>query len=83
VEVVLKDGRRFETRVAMPMGSLAAPFPTETYWTKYQGCVAGVMEPEAAAALRRALERLPALDHLGPIMEPLAGPFTFQHTDPQ
>lgn len=77
VEVALKDGRRFETRVAMPLGSLAAPFPTEAYWAKYQGCVAGLIEPQAAAALRDALARLPALDRLEPLMAPLAGRFAF------
>lgn len=77
VEVVLKDGRRLETKVAMPMGSLAAPFPTEAYWTKYQGCVAGALDAGPAAALRDALERLPALDDIGALMRPLAGPFAF------
>jgi 2-methylcitrate dehydratase PrpD len=76
VEVVLKDGRRFETAIAMPMGSLAAPFPTEAYWTKYQGCVAGILGPADSAALRQTLERLPALDHLGALVAPLAGPFS-------
>ena len=77
VEVVLKDGRRFETRVAMPMGSLAAPFPIEAYWTKYEGCVAGRLDPADSAALRRALERLPELPDLAAVMAPLAPPFAF------
>ena len=77
VEVVLKDGRRFDTKVAMPMGSLAAPFPIEAYWTKYEGCVAGHLRASDAAALRAALERLPDLPDLQPVMEPLAGPFAF------
>jgi 2-methylcitrate dehydratase PrpD len=78
VEIVLKDGRRFETRVAMPMGSLAAPFPIEAYWTKYEGCVAGHLGEAGTAALRRALERLPDLPDLGAVMAPLAAPFAFQ-----
>jgi hypothetical protein len=63
------------------MGSLAAPFPTEAYWTKYQGCVAGILDPADSAALRQALERLPALDHLGSLMAPLAGPFASQRAE--
>jgi len=75
VEVLLKDGRSFETKVAMPMGSLAAPFPIEAYWTKFEGCVAGFLRPAEAAALREALERLPRLLDLEAVMAPLAGPF--------
>jgi len=77
VEVVLKDGRRLETRVAMPMGSLAAPFPIEAYWTKYEGCVAGLLDVGEAAALRDALERLPGLPNLAPVMAPLGSRFAF------
>src|SRR5688572_14238480 len=58
VEVVLKDGRTVSTRIAMPLGSIAAPFETSQYWEKYEGCVAGVMRPEAKEALRKALERM-------------------------
>jgi 2-methylcitrate dehydratase PrpD len=75
VEVVLMDGRRFETKVAMPMGSLAAPFPIEAYWTKYEGCVAGHLGESEAEALRDALERFPGLREVAPVMAPLAGPF--------
>jgi 2-methylcitrate dehydratase PrpD len=78
VEVVLTDGRRLDTKVAMPMGSLAAPFPIDAYWTKYEGCVAGHLGGAEAEALRRALERLPELPDLGPVMAPLAAPFAFQ-----
>jgi 2-methylcitrate dehydratase PrpD len=81
VEVVLKDGRRFETEVAMPMGSLAAPFPIEAYWTKYEGCVAGHLGLAETASLRHALERLPELPDLGPVMAPLAGPLLSMAAD--
>lgn len=76
VEIVLKDGRAFSAAFAMPVGSLAAPFSTDQYWAKFEGCVAGVLPGEAEAAARRALERLPELPSLAPLMEPLAGPFT-------
>ncbi|MDP8994060.1 MAG: MmgE/PrpD family protein [Pseudomonadota bacterium] len=78
VEVVLKDGRRLATAVAMPMGSLAAPFPIEQYWEKYEGCVAAFLRDPEAAALRRALEDLPALPSLAPLTAPLSGAFAFQ-----
>jgi 2-methylcitrate dehydratase PrpD len=78
IEAVLKDGRTFETSIAMPMGSLAAPFPLDQYWAKYEGCVAGHLGPEDAAALRSALERLPELPDLGPLFAPLAAPFASQ-----
>lgn len=80
VEVVLKDGRRFETSIAMPTGSLAAPFPIEAYWTKYEGCVAGHLGNDDAEALRNALDRLPRLPDLGEVMAPLATPFAL-HSD--
>lgn len=75
VEIVLTDGRRFETKVAMPMGSLAAPFPIEAYWTKYEGCVAGHLGAADAQALRAGLEKLPELPDLEGVMEPLSTPF--------
>ena len=75
VEVRLKDGRSVSTSVAMPMGSLAAPFPIDQYWAKYEGCVAGLLSSQGKAALRDALERLPDLPNLGPLMSPLAEPF--------
>jgi 2-methylcitrate dehydratase PrpD len=78
VEVVLKDGRSLSTAVAMPMGSLAAPFPLDQYWAKYEGCVGGVMAGEDAIALRAALEGLPDLTDLGPLFAPLAAPFASQ-----
>jgi 2-methylcitrate dehydratase PrpD len=78
IEVMLKDGRSFETAVAMPMGSLAAPFPLDQYWTKYEGCVAGHLGAGEAAALRDALARLPELHDLGLLFAPLAAPFASQ-----
>jgi 2-methylcitrate dehydratase PrpD len=74
VEVVLTDGRRFETKVPMPVGSLAAPFSIEDHWAKFDGCVAGAMPDPAKAALRDALERLPELESLAQLMEPLGFP---------
>jgi 2-methylcitrate dehydratase PrpD len=77
VEVVLRDGRSFATSVAMPLGSIAAPFAIEQYWAKYEGCVAGILDP-AAAEVRDALEALPRLASLVPLTGPLTGPFRWQ-----
>ncbi len=77
VTATLKDGRRFAIAVAMPNGSLAAPFTLDQLWAKYDGCAAGSLAPEAAAALRRALTDLPLLPTIAPLMAPLAGPFAF------
>lgn len=71
VEVVLRDGRRFQMAVPMPMGSIAAPFPTEQYWVKFDGCVAGLLPEAEAAAARAALAELPRVASLAPLMNPL------------
>lgn len=71
VEAVLKDGRRFETAVAMPVGSLAAPFGWAEQWEKFDGCVAGCLGAARAGELRAALERLPELPSIAPVMNPL------------
>ena len=75
VEVVLKDGRRFETKVPMPVGSLAAPFSLDQYWTKLEGCAAGLLAAPALADVRRNLADLPNLPSVRPLMASLAGPF--------
>jgi 2-methylcitrate dehydratase PrpD len=71
VEMVLKDGRTVATRIAMPLGSIAAPFDMAQYWEKYAGCVAEVMSADAAASLREALEVMPNLPTIEPVMAPL------------
>jgi len=70
VEVVLKDGRAFGTAIAWPAGSLAIPFTPAQLWAKYMGCTAA-LPPERAAAIRAALEGLPGLASIAPLMEPL------------
>ncbi len=72
VEVHLKDGRVLAETRAMPLGSKAAPFTTAQYWQKYESCVAGVLSDREAAALRVALERLPALSSIREMTRHLA-----------
>ena len=71
VEVMLKDGRRFETAVPMPVGSLAAPFSLDQYWAKLDGCAAGLIGEAERAALRDALSQLPHLHAIGALTAPL------------
>lgn len=75
VEVMLADGRCFAATVAMPAGSLAAPFTSGQLWAKYESCTAGLLAPGAAPALRAALANLPLLETISPLTTPLAGPF--------
>jgi 2-methylcitrate dehydratase PrpD len=78
IEVELKDGRTVATAIAMPLGSIAAPFAMAQYWAKYEGCVAGTMRGDAAAELRRALEDFPELETIEAVTRPLRGPFESQ-----
>ena len=71
VAVTLADGRRLETRVAMPAGSLARPFTLDQVEAKFEGCVAGRLGPEPAGALASALARFASLDRVDALMAPL------------
>jgi len=71
VEVVLKDGRRLDTAVPWPAGSIAAPFTPAQLWAKFDGCTAGLFGEDRAAALRDALADLLALPSIAPLMAPL------------
>lgn len=75
VEVRLTDGRRFETRIAMPTGSLAAPFTMDQVWAKLDGCAAGLLDERAAGALRSALADLPHIRDIKALTAPLAARF--------
>lgn len=75
VEVVLQDGRRFETKVPWPSGSLARPFTREELWAKFDGCTAGLLSPAALETVRQALADLPQLPRISALMAPLAGKF--------
>jgi 2-methylcitrate dehydratase PrpD len=81
VEVVLTDGRRFETAVRMPAGSLTAPFTPAQMWAKYGDCVAGILSHEQSKALRVTLESLPNLPDIGLMTAQLRGPFAPQRQD--
>jgi 2-methylcitrate dehydratase PrpD len=75
VEVVLKNGRRFETAVPWPAGSLARPFTEAQLWAKYDGCTAGLLPPAELGAVRQALADLPQLQAINALTQPLAGKF--------
>lgn len=72
VAVQLVDGRNKAIEVAMPRGSIAAPFPLETYWRKFDACTAGLLTPAQAARIRDALDHLPDLPDIGDLMRATA-----------
>lgn len=76
VHVTLADGRRLEATIAMPTGSLAAPFTLDQVWAKFDGCAGGLLAPAAHASLRQALAEMQQLPNITPLMAPLAGPFS-------
>jgi 2-methylcitrate dehydratase PrpD len=81
VEVALHDGRVLSASVAMPVGSLEAPFTQAQLRAKFDGCVTGVLRPSAADALRAALDDLPGLADIARLTAPLRGPFITQPED--
>lgn len=66
VAITLADGRRIETAVAMPAGSLAAPFTMDQVWAKFDGCAAA-LGPARHSAARAALAALPELPSIAPL----------------
>jgi len=75
VAVTLAGGEVLETAVAMPCGSLAAPFSTAEYWAKFDDCAGPVMAISALNGARKALKDLPVLPRVGSLMSLLRGPF--------
>ncbi|MGZ8998138.1 MAG: MmgE/PrpD family protein [Allosphingosinicella sp.] len=75
VEISLTDGRSFETEVAMPAGSLAAPFTLDQYWAKFEGCAQNLLSSRDVARLRQALTQMPLSPSIRPLMALMAGPF--------
>jgi len=71
VRVTLHNGEDLQTAVAMPRGSLAAPFSTAEYWAKFEECAGPVMAHEAKLQTRLALKELPILPKLAALMAPL------------
>jgi 2-methylcitrate dehydratase PrpD len=75
IAVTLRSGEVLQTAVAMPCGSLAAPFSTDQYWAKFDQCAGGVMPGEALERARKALNDLPFLPKVAALMSPLGVPF--------
>jgi 2-methylcitrate dehydratase PrpD len=75
VQVTLATGEVLQTAVAMPCGSLAAPFSTAEYWAKFEDCAAPVMPGQALDGARKALNALPILPKVGTLTAQLSGPF--------
>ncbi|MGQ0661505.1 MmgE/PrpD family protein, partial [Sphingosinicella sp.] len=71
VHITLADGRTVSESIAMPAGSLAAPFTLDQVWAKFDGCAAPLLPPERFAAAREALADLPRLPSIAPLMAAL------------
>jgi 2-methylcitrate dehydratase PrpD len=71
VHITLADSRTVSTSIAMPAGSLAAPFTLDQVWAKFDGCAAPFLPPERLAAARDALADLPRLPSIAPLMAAL------------
>jgi 2-methylcitrate dehydratase PrpD len=76
IVITLSDGRQVEKTMAMPLGSKAAPFPTEQYWAKFETCVADRLPAAAKENLRTALENLPALPDISELTRHFAHSLT-------
>ncbi len=76
VKVTTKDGRIFEKTIDMPLGSGPAPFTTAQYWTKFDGCVAGILPDDTTASLKAALDRLPELKSISELMRHMVWPLS-------
>ncbi len=74
VAVTLRDGKVVRTAVAMPRGSLAAPFSTEEYWAKFEACAAPVMGGRMQRT-RSALNNLPFLPRVAELMSSVGESF--------
>lgn len=81
VEVTLHDGQSFQTSVAMPCGSLAAPFTIAEHWAKFEECAGPLLPAGAREETARALNNLPNLPKVAALMSPLRGPFTGQRLE--
>ena len=71
LRIKLADGRTVSESIAMPAGSLAAPFTLDQVWAKFDGCAAPFLPPERLAAAREALADLPRLPSIAPLMAAL------------
>jgi 2-methylcitrate dehydratase PrpD len=76
VEVTLRGGESVRAVVAMPCGSLSAPFPVSEYWAKFDDCARPVLPADAREEARKALNDLSNLPKVATLMAPLRGPFT-------
>lgn len=76
VAVTLQSGEQYQTSVAMPCGSLAAPFSIAEYWAKFDDCTRGVMSRIDREEARKALNDLPILPRVSALMSTLRRPFT-------
>jgi 2-methylcitrate dehydratase PrpD len=75
VKITLHNGETLQVSVAMPCGSLAAPFSAAEYWAKFDDCTGSLMPANAHDQAKRALNDLPNLPKVSALMALLRGPF--------
>jgi len=71
VHITLADGRKVSESIAMPAGSLAAPFTIDQVWAKFDGCAAPFLPADQLVLAREALADLPRLPLIAPLMAAL------------
>jgi len=64
VTILLRDGRTLERTVEHPRGSAALPFSEDELLSKFDSCMAGVLEVDDATALRQTLIDIESLDDI-------------------
>ena len=80
VKITLKDGTVYKTVRTMPLGSKAAPFSDEQYWTKFESCAAPYMNTDSLNGLKNALINFTALEEITPMTRYLATPLERRET---
>lgn len=75
VDLHLTSGDVLTKGLDMPLGSKAAPFTDEQYWTKFDGCVDGLMTSTECAPLRDALNGMDDIENIRDMMTALRTPF--------
>jgi 2-methylcitrate dehydratase PrpD len=61
IVIHLKDGRRLDQLLQVPMGHADRPPSREALWMKFEDCVAGALNGQEAARMFDSLQDLPAL----------------------
>ena len=72
MEVVLKDGRRFETRIDFPKGSIGRPLSLPEVAVKFRSLTAGVLSAAQADQIVATAGQLEQIDDIRDLTRLLA-----------